>query len=115
MAADAASVIDGVVGISAASRRGQFVGGPYSGLGPFDVAGRLRIPVLLIAVRTDQFVRIGEDRRLLAAIGSRHKRLVVFPYGRGGWDLVNLSPFGTRPVRLIARFVAAVGGRLPHA
>jgi hypothetical protein len=49
VAADAASVIDGVVGISAASRRGQFVGGPYSGLGPLDVAGRLRIPVLLIA------------------------------------------------------------------
>jgi dienelactone hydrolase len=101
--------IRGVVGISAAPKRGEFVGGPYSGLGAFDAGLRLRIPVLLIAVKTDQFVPIREERLLLAAIGSHAKQLVVFPFGRGGWDLFNLSPFGSRPTRLVVRFVESLG------
>jgi pimeloyl-ACP methyl ester carboxylesterase len=111
VAAGAPSVVDGVVGVSAAPRRGQYMGGPYSGPGALDVAKRLRIPVLLMAVRTDEFVPVRQDRQLLHSIGSRDKRLVVFPYGRGGWDLFNLSPFGNRPTRLIQRFAAEVAAR----
>ena len=99
--------VAGVVAVSAAARRGQFVNGPYTAPGAFDVAPRARVPVLFLAVRTDRYVPLSEVRRLYRLTGSAHKRLVVFPYGGGGLDLFGLSSFGDRANDLILRFVRA--------
>jgi len=97
--------LSGVVAVSAAARHGQYVNGPYTAPGALDAAGRLRAPVLCLAVRTDGFVPLPEDRRLYRLTGSQDKRLVVFPYGGGGLDLFDLSPFADRANRLILEFV----------
>jgi hypothetical protein len=97
--------VAGLVAVSAAPQRGQFVNGPYTAPGALAVAPRLRAPVLFLAVRTDRFVPVSEDRRLYRLTGSADKRLVVFPYGGGGLDLFGLSSFADRANEMILRFV----------
>ncbi len=102
--------VSGVVAVSAAARRGQFVNGPSTAPGALDVAPRLHVPVLLLSVRTDRFVPLAEDRGLYRLAGSADKRLVVFPYGGGGLDLFDLSPFADRANRAVLRFVRTHAG-----
>jgi pimeloyl-ACP methyl ester carboxylesterase len=100
--------VAGVVGISTAPRKGEFVNGPYSGPGALDVAPRLRVPVLLVAASGDRFVPLKRQRELLRLLGSPGKQLVVLPYGLGGWDILNLSSLADRTIDMIVRFVHRV-------
>lgn len=97
--------IAGVIAVSPAAGKGQYVDGPYSASGAFEVAGRLRVPVLYITVRTDEYVPIGEARRLYRLTGSPVKRLEVIPAGGGGWTLFNVSPYAPRANRAVLEFL----------
>jgi hypothetical protein len=97
--------VSGVIAVSAAPRRGEWVNGPYTGPGAFAIASRVRVPVLLLAVRTDRFVPLREDRRLLGRLHAESKRLLVFPSGLGGWDLFDLNTFSDRANRSVLEFL----------
>jgi pimeloyl-ACP methyl ester carboxylesterase len=73
---------------------------------------RLRLPVLFAVAASDPYVSVRQTRHLLAAAGSRSKRLIVLGAGAGhGWDLVSpLLPGGRRPAvsRTVLAFLRGV-------
>ena len=54
---------------------------------------RLRVPLLILGTRHDSYLSIAAARLLLRRVGSRDKRLVLFPGSWHGWDIVQEAPF----------------------
>jgi hypothetical protein len=102
--------VDGVIGISPAAVRGQWVEGPFGPIGAFRAAPRVRVPALYISVRSDRYVPLGEVRRLYRLTASQDKDLVVIPSGSGGFDTIDFSSYEGRVRTAILSFVRHVAG-----
>jgi pimeloyl-ACP methyl ester carboxylesterase len=106
--------VEGVIGISPAPIRGQWVEGPFGPIGAFQAALRLRVPALYLTVRTDPYVSLREVRRLYRLTASPAKDLVVIPAGSGGFSTIDLNPYAGRvrsAILLFVRRVVAGSGR----
>lgn len=109
----------GVTSMVAASRLGSKVAGvisvsgePQLGTGDLDALSAmpsLRVPFLILDARQDGYLRPVDARRLLRRAASTHKRLVVFPGGDHGWDLLTISPFHARASRIVLAFLQRYG------
>jgi hypothetical protein len=100
--------VDGVIGISPAPVRGQWVEGPFGPIGAFQAAPRLRVPALFLTVRTDPYVSLREVRRLYRLTASPSKVLVVIPAGSGGFSTIDLNSHAGRVRSAILMFVRRV-------
>jgi pimeloyl-ACP methyl ester carboxylesterase len=103
--------VDGIVGISPAAYRGQWVQGPFGPIGALEAAPRLRMPALFITVRTDSYVPLGEVRRLYRSMASRDKTLVVIPSGSPGFDVIDFNSYEERARSAILGFVERITRR----
>jgi dienelactone hydrolase len=94
-----------VLAFQPAAIRGQYIEGPFGPMGALDAAPRLRMPVLYVALRNDQFVPLPEVRRLVRATGSPRTDLVVVPSGLIGWALLDVAPSSERVQRAVFSFL----------
>ncbi len=94
-----------LVGLDPAAQRGQYIEGPFDPVGALAAASDLRIPVLYVTLRTDQFVPLQEVRRLLRATGSAVKDLVLVPFGLNSWAMLDSSPSSPRIQRAVFSFL----------
>jgi len=106
-------LVDGVVGISPAAARGQWVQGPFGPVGAFQAAPRMRVPALYLTVRTDPYISLREVRRLYRLTASPAKDLVVIPAGSAGFGMIDVSSYAERARHAILSFVRRVAGIRP--
>lgn len=100
--------ITGVVALSADELTARLASPPYPA-SALTAAPRLNLPAFFAVAGGDPYVSVTATRRLVAAVGSASKRLVVAKAGAGhGWGLVQSAPGGGRPAlsRLIVAFLA---------
>jgi fermentation-respiration switch protein FrsA (DUF1100 family) len=102
--------VDGVIGISPAPVRGQWVLGPFGPIGAFQAAPRLRVPTLYVTVRTDRYVSLRQVRRLYRLTASTAKDLVVIPSGSGGFFTIDFNSYSDRVRSAILSFVRRLAG-----
>jgi pimeloyl-ACP methyl ester carboxylesterase len=105
----------GVTSMVAGSRLGSKIAGVISvsgepNLGPGDrdalaAVPKLRVPFLILDARLDGYLLPSDARTLLRRAGSKHKRLVVFPGGDHGWDLLTISRYHARASRIVVGFL----------
>jgi pimeloyl-ACP methyl ester carboxylesterase len=76
-----------------------------TGLDAAAVAPRLHVPVLYLASKDDGLTPPGDVARMRAALRSRGSRVVVYPDGYHGWDLLYLAPYRARVERVIESFL----------
>jgi fermentation-respiration switch protein FrsA (DUF1100 family) len=104
--------IDGVIGISPAPVRGQWVdnsgSGPFGPTGAFEAARRLGVPTLYVTVRSDSYVSFGSVRRLYRLTASPDKELVIIPSGSTGFDTIDFNSYSGRVRTAILSFVRRV-------
>jgi alpha-beta hydrolase superfamily lysophospholipase len=101
----------GVTSMVAGSRLGSRISGVISlsgetflgahELDALSAVPKLRAPFLSL----DGYLVPSDARRLLQAAGSEHKRLVLFPGGEHGWDLVTSAPYHARASRIVIDFL----------
>jgi pimeloyl-ACP methyl ester carboxylesterase len=103
--------VDGLIGISPAAFRGQWVQGPFGPIGALQAAPHLRVPALYVTVRTDSYVSLGEVRRLFRLTGSPNKDLLVIPSGSAGFDMIDFNSYGDRVRTAILSFVGRFESR----
>jgi pimeloyl-ACP methyl ester carboxylesterase len=70
---------------------------------------RLRAPLLILGSRQDHYVPVADARQLLRNAGSRDKRLVLYPGGFHGWQLVEEAPYAPRARALVLNWLRARG------
>jgi pimeloyl-ACP methyl ester carboxylesterase len=104
-AVEADPPVDGLIGISPAPRRGEYIGGPFDPIGALQAAPRLEVPVLYVTAKEDRFVPLPEVRRLDEVTGSRSKRLVVVD-DLPGWYLLR---YDAQAAGVVFRFLRAHG------
>jgi pimeloyl-ACP methyl ester carboxylesterase len=100
--------VDGVIGISPAPVRGQWVEGPFGPVGAFRAAPHLLVPTMYLTVRTDPYISLREVRRLYRLTASPTKDLVVIPAGSGGFGTIDLNSYAGRVRSAILTFVRGV-------
>lgn len=79
--------VDGIVSLSGEV---QLPAPHFNGLA---AAPHLRAPLLVVGTRDDAYLPVADARKLLRRVGSRDKRLVLFPGGWHGWDIVEQAPY----------------------
>jgi pimeloyl-ACP methyl ester carboxylesterase len=81
----------------------------WPGYGVNDPAGvaRLTAPFLYIGTRGDFLAPREEALSVFRRVGSRDKRIVLYPGTAHGTDLVEQRPYGARTRLLISRWIAA--------
>jgi pimeloyl-ACP methyl ester carboxylesterase len=79
----------------------------WPGYGINDPAGvrRLSAPFLYIGSQNDWRAPRPEALSLFHRVGSRDKRIVLYPGRMHGWDLVEGPPYGSRTRALILRWI----------
>jgi pimeloyl-ACP methyl ester carboxylesterase len=100
--------VDGVIGISPAPVRGQWVEGPFGPIGAYRAAPHLLVPSMYLTVRTDPYVSLREVRRLYRLTASPAKDLVVIPAGSGGFSTIDLNPYAARVRSALLMFIREV-------
>jgi pimeloyl-ACP methyl ester carboxylesterase len=65
----------------------------------------LRTPFLILGSRRDGYLLPERARELERRAGARHKRLVLFPGGDHGWDILETAPYRARVHRLLIAFL----------
>ena len=98
------SRIAGVVSLSGEPDLGNKFG-PDAELDAQAAIPRLHAPLLILGSRDDGYLSVEDARALERRAGSRYKRLVVFPGGYHGWDLVDLAPYHERASRVLIGFL----------
>jgi alpha-beta hydrolase superfamily lysophospholipase len=93
-----------VAGVVSLSGETDFSGTP---LHPLRVAPSLHVPLLVMTSTTDRYLTIPQARALVRAAGSKAKRLVVYPGGWHGWDLLYDAPFRARASATLIGFLRA--------
>jgi pimeloyl-ACP methyl ester carboxylesterase len=80
-----------------------------SGYGVNDPAGvrALSAPVLYVGSRDDSRAPLQEAQSVFRSVGSRDKRIVLYPGAVHGSALVELPPYGVRTRALILRWIEA--------
>ena len=61
--------------------------------------------VLILGSREDGFLPTPDARALLRRAGSPHKRLVLFPGGDHGWDILENAPYRARVNAVVQDFL----------
>jgi pimeloyl-ACP methyl ester carboxylesterase len=105
----------GVTSMVAGSRLGSKIAGVISlsgetflgahELDALSAVPKLRAPFLILGSRLDGYLVPSDARKLLQGAGSEHKRLVLFPGGEHGWDLVASAPYHARASRIVIDFL----------
>lgn len=105
----------GVTSMAAAPRLGARIAGVISvsgetslGTGDLDALAampKLHVPFLILGSREDGYLPVADARELLRRAGSTHKRLVLFPGGDHGWDILTISPSLARASRIVIDFL----------
>ena len=114
----------GVTSMVAGSRLGSKVAGVISVSGEPHLANRcgsdaeldalaavprLRVPLLILGSRGDGYLLPSDARALERRAGSAHKRLVLFPGGLHGWDILGAAPYHRRASRIVVAFLERYG------
>jgi pimeloyl-ACP methyl ester carboxylesterase len=68
---------------------------------------RLRAPLLIVGSRQDHYLPVADARQLLRRAGSRDKRLVLYPGGFHGWQIVEEAPYAPRARALVLSWIRA--------
>jgi alpha-beta hydrolase superfamily lysophospholipase len=105
----------GVTSMAAAPRLGSKIAGVVSvsgetslGTGDLDALAampRLHVPFLILGSREDGYLPVSDARELLRRAASTHKRLVLFPGGDHGWDILTISQSRARASRIVIDFL----------
>ena len=78
---------------------------PAAELDALDAVPRLRAPFLILGSREDGFLPPSDAQALLRRAGSPHKRLVLFPGGDHGWDILENAPYRARANAVVQDFL----------
>ena len=70
---------------------------------------KLRAPFLVLSSRDDGYLLPDQARDLVRRAGSQHKRLVLFPGGEHGWDILDIGPYHARASRILVAFLHRYG------
>jgi dienelactone hydrolase len=93
--------VAGVVSLSGEADLTAF----YPDLDAVAAARRLHVPVLEIVSKDDALTPPADVARMRAALRSRGSRLVVFPDGYHGWDMLYAAPYRARVAALVRDFL----------
>lgn len=74
---------------------------------------RLRAPLLILGSRQDRYLSVADARALLRRAGSRVKRLVLYPGGFHGWQIVEEAPYAPRARAVVLSWLKARGAQAP--
>jgi pimeloyl-ACP methyl ester carboxylesterase len=98
------SKVAGVISVSGEKQLANRCG-PAAELDALDAVPRLRAPLLILGSREDGFLPPSDARALLRRAGSPHKRLVLFPGGDHGWDILENAPYRARANAVVQDFL----------
>ena len=98
------SRVAGVISVSGEKQLANRCG-PTNELDALDAVPRLRTPFLIVGSREDGYLPPSDARMLLRRAGSAHKRLVLFPGGDHGWDILEKAPYRARANAVIQTFL----------
>ena len=98
------SKVAGVISVSGENQVANRCG-PAAELDAVDAVPRLRAPFLILGSREDGFLPPSDARALLRRAGSPHKRLVLFPGGDHGWDILEHAPYRARANMTVQAFL----------
>ncbi|HSC50959.1 MAG TPA: alpha/beta fold hydrolase [Gaiellaceae bacterium] len=102
------SKIAGVISVSGEELLGND-NGPNEELDAIDAVPKLRAPFLVLNSRHDTVALVSAARDLERRAGSAHKRLVLFPGGDHGWDLLTAAPYRARASADVIHFLRRYG------
>jgi len=71
---------------------------------------RLRAPLLILGSREDGYLSVAEARALLRNAGSKDKRLVLYPGGFHGWQIVEEAPYAPKARSVVLSWLRKHGG-----
>ena len=98
------SKVAGVISVSGEEQLANRCG-PAAELDALDAVPRLRAPFLILGSREDGFLPPSDAQALLRRAGSPHKRLVLFPGGDYGWDILENAPYRARANAVVQDFL----------
>ena len=98
------SKVAGVISVSGEEQLANRCG-PAAELDALDAVPRLRAPFLILGSREDGFLPPSDAQALLRRAGSPHKRLVLFPGGDHGWDILENAPYRARANAVVQDFL----------
>ncbi len=87
--------LDGVIDLSGELRLLNW------NLDGIDAVRHLKVPLLVVASRYDGYLDAADARLLYRRAGSAQKKLVIYPGGFHGWDILDEAPYRGRARRLI--------------
>jgi pimeloyl-ACP methyl ester carboxylesterase len=102
------SKVAGVISVSGEKQLANRCG-PSDELDAFDAVPRMRAPFLILGSREDGYLPPSDARALLRRAGSAHKRLVLFPGGDHGWDILDIANYRTRANAVVQAFLKRYG------
>lgn len=94
----------GVISVSGEAKLGN-TEGPNDELDAMAAVPRLRVPFLALNSRQDGVALASDARELVRRAGSSHKRLVLFPGGDHGWDMLAVAPYHARASAIVIHFL----------
>jgi pimeloyl-ACP methyl ester carboxylesterase len=98
------SKVAGVISVSGEERLANRCG-PAADLDALGAVPRLRVPFLILGSRDDGFLPPSDARALLRRARSPHKRLIPFPGGYHGWDILENAPYRARANTIVQAFL----------
>jgi pimeloyl-ACP methyl ester carboxylesterase len=98
------SKVAGVISVSGEKQLANRCG-PAADFDALDAVPRLRSPFLILGSREDGFLPPSDAQALLRRAGSPHKRLVLFPGGDHGWDILENTPSRARANAVVQDFL----------
>jgi pimeloyl-ACP methyl ester carboxylesterase len=98
------SKIAGVISVSGEAKLGNPYG-PNDELDALAAVPKLRVPFLVLSARQDGYLLPSQAHELARRAGSADKRLVLFPGGDHGWDLLTKSRYHARASGLVIAFL----------
>jgi alpha-beta hydrolase superfamily lysophospholipase len=93
------SKIAGVISLSGETRLGT------SDLDALAAMPKLKVPLLILGSREDGYLLPEDARMLERRAGSEHKRVVLFPGGDNGWDILTSAPYHARASQIVLDFL----------
>ena len=102
------SKIAGVISVSGEARLGN-TEGPNDELDAMAAVPKLRVPFLALNSQQDGIALASDARALVRRAGSAHKRLVLFPGGDHGWDMLDIAAYRARASAIVIGFLRTYG------
>ena len=102
------SKIAGVISVSGEASLGN-TEGPNDELDAMAAVPKLRVAFLALNSQQDGIALASDARELVRRAGSAHKRLVLFPGGAHGWDMLDIAPYRARASAIVIHFLRQYG------